>query len=265
MGREMMRLACAFVAILMLAGFCGSPSAFAQKAETNNIMVFAAASLKNAIDRVSGAYSKDTGRKVVVSYASSSALARQIEQGAPADIFVSADLDWMDYLSQRGLIDPTTRSNLLGNRLVLIAPASRSIALKIAPGFDLESALGGGKLAMGAAMSVPAGRYGKAALESLGVWDKVKANVVEGENVRAALALVARREAAMGITYQTDALVERSVRVVDIFPDGSHPEIVYPVAAVAGSKAKDVVADFLRYLKSPAAREAFEQEGFVTK
>ena len=196
-----------------------------------DITVFAAASLKNALDDAVNRYEIKTGRKVVVSYGASSALARQIEAGAPADIFLSADLDWMDVLQEKNLIDVASRHTLLGNTLVLIAPRASTVSLAIERNFPLLQALGSdGRLAMASVDSVPAGRYGKAALTYLGVWDAVSTRVAQAENVRAALAFVAKGEAPLGIVYGTDAMAEPAVRVVATFPAESHPEILYPVA-----------------------------------
>jgi molybdate transport system substrate-binding protein len=233
------------------------PSAWAQDDET---LIFAAASLKNALDAALEDYGKTTAKKVTVSYAASSALAKQIESGAPADIFFSADLEWMDYLAERDLIRGDSRVTLLGNTLVLVAPADSDVALEIEPGFDLAQALGGGKLAMAAVASVPAGKYGKAALEGLGAWEGVSANVAEAENVRGALAFVARGEAPLGIVYATDAKAEAAVKVVDAFPEESHPPILYPVALTkaAGGDAAAV----LEHLQSSSARADFEAQGF---
>jgi len=237
--------------------------ALAQKTDATDVTVFAAASLKNALDAASAEYTKQTGKKITPSYAASSALAKQIEQAAPADIFISADLEWMDYLAQKNLIKPDTRSNYLGNHLVLVAPADSKAALKIAPGFDLAAALGDGKLAMADVKAVPAGKYGKASLEKLGAWAAVEPKVAQAENVRAALALVARGEAPFGIVYQTDANVEPKVKVIDVFPDDTHPPIVYPMALIATAKSAEAGADFLKFLKSPAAQDIFGKAGFV--
>jgi len=230
-------------------------------AQTRDVLVFAAASLKDALDEVNAQYRQQRGRGAAISYAASSALARQIEAGAPADIFISADLDWMDYLAQRNLIRPATRSNLLGNRIVLVAPASSTANLTIAPGFPLAQLLGQSRLAMADTTAVPAGRYGKAALEALGVWGSVENRLAQAENVRAALLLVSRGEAAFGIVYQTDAAADRNVRVVGTFPESTHPPIIYPIALVAGSADPDAQA-FLDYIRSPAARPLFERQGF---
>ncbi|MGE0723661.1 MAG: molybdate ABC transporter substrate-binding protein, partial [Alphaproteobacteria bacterium] len=191
----------------------------------------------------------------------SSALARQIEQGAPASIFISADLDWMDHVAQRGLIRPGTRTRLLGNRIVLIAPAGSAVAARIAPGFDLAGLLSGGRLAMADTRAVPAGKYGKAALETLGVWSAVERRVAQAENVRSALLFVARGEAPLGIVYRTDAAAEARVRIVDTFPENTHPPIVYP-AALTRTAVADAAA-FFAHLRSEAARPHFEKQGFA--
>jgi molybdate transport system substrate-binding protein len=225
------------------------------------VTVFAAASLKNALDDVAKTYEAKTGDKVITSYAASSALAKQIESGAPADIFFSADLDWMDYLQQKNLIDTASRRTLLGNTLVLIAPKNSTVSLTIEKNFPLLQALGAdGKLAMAGVDSVPAGKYGKAALTYLGVWDAVSPRVGQAENVRAALAFVARGEAPLGIVYATDAKAEPAVRVVGTFPEESHPKIEYPVALLA--KAKPEARKFLDFILSPEAARSFEAQGF---
>ena len=183
-----------------------------------DVTVFAAASLKEAMDQQAKTFEASTGNKVIVSYGASNTLAKQIEAGAPADIFISADLDWMDYLDQRRLLAPNTRFDLLRNTLVLIAPASSTSTLRIGPNFGLAAALGTEKLAMANPDSVPAGKYGKSALEKLGVWASVEKQVARAENVRAALALVSRGEAPFGIVYRTDALADKGVKIVDTFP-----------------------------------------------
>jgi molybdate transport system substrate-binding protein len=248
----------AFVAaVVLLVGFATGPAA----AESGTL-VFAAASLKNALDGIDEQYKKDTGKYVAASLAASSTLAKQIESGAPADIFISADLDWMDYLAQRNLIKPDTRRNILGNELVLIAPKDSTVQVTIAPHFDLAKLLNGGKLAMGETSSVPAGKYGKAALEKLGVWDSVSGQIAQADSVRAALALVARGEAPLGIVYQTDAAVEPGVKIVGVFPADTHPPIIYPVALLAGSQDPDA-AGYLSYLESAKAKPFFEKQGFT--
>jgi molybdate transport system substrate-binding protein len=231
-------------------------------ARGRDLLVFAAASLKNALDDANAEYQRQTGRRIAVSYAASPALARQIEAAAPADVFISADLDWMDYLARRGLIKPETRRNLLGNRLVLISPAGARRDVAIAAGFPLASLLGNGRLAMADPDSVPAGKYGKAALEHLGVWPSVKTRIARADTVRAALALVSRGEAPLGIVYRTDAAADRTVEVVGFFPEDSHPPITYPIAAVAASTTPTAAA-YLEFLRSPAARPAFEKQGFT--
>jgi molybdate transport system substrate-binding protein len=226
-----------------------------------DVTVFAAASLKNALDDVAKLYEAKTGDKVVVSYAASSALAKQIESAAPADLFFSADLDWMDYLEKKNLIDVASRHTLLGNTLVLIAPKDSTVSLTIEKGFPLLQALGpDGKLAMASVDAVPAGKYGKAALSYLGVWDEVASRVAQAENVRAALAYVAKGDAPLGIVYGTDAKSERAVRVVGIFPAESHPKILYPVALLASAKPE--ARKFLDFLLSSEAAPAFEAQGF---
>ncbi len=243
----------------MLAAAALAPAA---QAADKPVLVFAAASLKNAVDELAAAYHKETGKTVQVSYAASSALAKQIESGAPADIFISADLKWMAYLSDKGLTRKETERQLLGNRLVLVAPTDSTIAVEIAKGFDLVALLNGGRLAMGEVTSVPAGVYGKAALTSLGVWDSVQDKLAQAENVRAALALVARGEAPLGIVYATDARAEPAVKVVGTFPADSHDPIVYPIALLSGSTNPDAAA-VLAFLESAAARTAYEGQGFT--
>lgn len=231
----------------------------AAKAE-DATLVFAAASLKNALDAAVEDYSKTTGKTVTVSYAATSALAKQIQEGAPADIFFSADLDWMDKLQDKKLIETDSRVTLLGNELVLVAPQDSAVSLTIAPNFALSDALGDGKLAMAMTASVPAGKYGKAALEKLGVWDSVSPKVAESENVRAALELVSRGEAALGIVYTTDANADKGVKVIGTFPEDSHPPILYPIALTAS--AKPDARAFLDYLTSVKAKPIFEAQGF---
>jgi len=234
----------------------------APAARAEEILVFAAASLKNALDDAAAAYQRQGGDKVGVSYAASSALAKQLESGAPADIFISADLDWMDYAEERHLIKPETRKNLLGNRLVLIAPTSSDLKVEIKPGFPLAALLGGGRLAMADPDAVPAGKYGKAALEKLGVWASVEASVARAENVRAALFFVSRREAPLGIVYETDAAADTGVKIAAAFPEDTHPPIVYPIALTAAGKNPGAAA-FLAFLESPAAKPFFEKQGFT--
>lgn len=232
------------------------------QAQSRDVLAFAAASLKTALDDIAGQWRAETGKTVKVSYAGSAALAKQIEQGAPADLFISADGDWMDYLAGKNLIQPATRGDLLGNRIVLIAAKDDARALKIAPGFDLAGALANDRLAMANVASVPAGKYGKAALETLGIWRSVEKNVAQADDVRAALRLVARGEAPFGIVYATDAAADASVRIVDVFPAEAHPPIVYPASLLAASKNPDAAA-FLAYLRSAKAKPLFEKQGFA--
>lgn len=234
----------------------------AASAAAQPVLVFAAASLKNALDDAVHRFERDIHIPVTVSYAASSTLARQIESGAPADIFISADLDWMDYLQRRSLIRPASRKNLLGNRLVLAAPAASTIKLAIVPGFDLAGLLAGGRLAMANPHSVPAGKYGKAALEKLGVWQSLAPHIAAAENVRAALLFVDRGECPLGIVYATDAKADPGVRVVGVFPANTHPPIIYPVALTIDS-TNAAASKLLAFLESRAAKPAFEKQGFT--
>jgi molybdate transport system substrate-binding protein len=244
---------------LFLAGLVLTGSASAQ---TRDVVVFAAASLKNALDDASAAWMRETGKRIVVSYAASNALAKQIEAGAAADLFVSADLDWMDYLASKGMIKPESRGSLLGNSLVLVAPKGSNVQIALQPGLDLASVLGSERLAMGHVESVPAGKYGKAALEHLGAWEGVKEKIAQAENVRAALLLVSRGEAPLGIVYKTDAVSDPGVAIVATFPEDSHPSIIYPVALTKESSHPDA-ASFLAFLRSDKAKPAFEKQGFA--
>ncbi len=230
-------------------------------AQEKTLTVFAAASMKNALDDVDAAYTRKTGIKLAVSYAASSALMKQIEQGAPADVFVSADLDWMDYGSRKKVIRDDTRVNLLGNKIVLIAPKDSKLAeVTIGPGFDLAKLAGDGRVTTGDVKAVPVGKYAKAALERLGAWTAAEPKMAMAENVRAALALVARGEAALGIVYETDAKVEPSVKIIGYFPADSHPPITYPVAAT--TTAKPETSGYLAFLRSQTAKTIFEKYGF---
>lgn len=233
----------------------------AAQAQSKDVVIFAAASLKTAMDDIAAQWQKETGKKAVISYAASSALAKQIEQGAPADMLVSADLDWMDYLQQRNLIKRETRADLLGNRIVLIADKNSTLSARLAPGFDLAGVLGDGRLAMADVAAVPAGKYGKAALEALKIWPSVAGKIAQTENVRAALLLVSRGEAPLGIVYQTDAAADPNVKIVDTFPENTHPPIIYPLALTVGSANPDAAA-LLAYLKSAKAKPLFEKQGF---
>jgi molybdate transport system substrate-binding protein len=253
----MHRLAGYFAAFVILCGSALSPAL----AQDKSLTVFAAASMKNALDDVDNAFTARTGVKIVASYAASPALAKQIEQGAPADIFLSADTDWMDYSIGNRTINEPTRINLLGNSIVLIAPKDSRIGnVAIAPGFDLAKLAGDGKIATADVKSVPVGKYAKASLEKLGVWTAAAPKFAMTENVRAALALVARGETPLGIVYSTDAKVEPGVRIVGSFPADSHPPIIYPVAATTTAKAE--ATDYLAFLRSSAAKTIFEKYGF---
>ncbi|HXP67476.1 MAG TPA: molybdate ABC transporter substrate-binding protein [Steroidobacteraceae bacterium] len=225
------------------------------------ITVFAAASLTNVLQDLGDAFTKDTSIPVRFSFAASSALARQIENGSHADMFFSADLEWMDYLQARNLIQASARHDLLGNQLVLIAPVDSTINLKIEPHFGLAAAIGGSRLATGDPDSVPVGRYAHEALAYLGVWDEIAPRLVRADSVRSALAFVDRGEAALGIVYATDALVDKKVRVVDVFPEKSHLPIIYPAALTVGSKSG--AAKFLAYIRGPAGDLAFKHYGFT--
>jgi molybdate transport system substrate-binding protein len=262
---------------LLAAGFAwvllapGSTPATAQTASAP-IVVFAAASLKESLDAAADAWAATGRRRPVVSYAGTPALARQIEQGAAADVFIAADSDWMDRLAARGLVQPASRVRLLGNSLVLVAPARPDAAAGAAPGKPppvlvrgeaIAAELGTGRLALADVRAVPAGRYARAALESLGAWAALEPRLAQTENVRAALALVARGEAPLGIVYATDARVEPRVRVVGTFPASSHPPIEYPLALTASARAPEAAA-FAAFLRSPAGAAVFERHGFST-
>ena len=232
------------------------------QAQDKTLTVFAAASMKNAFDDVAKLYTDQSKVAVKSSYAASSALAKQIESGAPADMFISADTDWMDYVEKKGAVKAGTRVDLLGNRIVLIAPKdSKTTKVDIKPGFDLAGLVGDAKITTGDVKAVPVGKYAKAALEKLGAWEKAEPKFAMAENVRAALTLVARGEAAYGIVYQTDAAVEPGVKVVGVFPADSHPPITYPVALLKDAKPEaQGLADFLR---TNAAKAVFEKYGFA--
>ena len=241
--------------VLGCLGFAASVSAV-------TVTVFAAASLKEALDDQARQFEARTGDKVVISYAGSNTLAKQIEAGAPADVFISADLDWMDFLDSKQLLAPKTRIELLRNRQALIAPADSRAAIQIGPNFPLAAVLGSGRLALANPDSVPAGKYAKAALQALDVWPSMENKVARTENVRAALVLVARGEAPLGIVYATDAAAEPKVRVVGTFAESTHPPIVYPIAIVAGQRPPAASA-LIAYLASPAARPTWQRYGFT--
>lgn len=234
-------------------------------AEDAPVLVFAAASLKESLTTVAADFEKASGKKVQLSFAASGPLAKQIESGAPADLFISADLKWMTYVSDKGLTVKETEKPLLGNTLVLVAPADSAIApTEIKEGFDLAGLLGDGHLAIGEMTTVPAGTYGKAALEKLGLFDAVKDKLAQAESVRAALALVGRGEAPLGIVYATDAAADAKVKVIGAFPEGSYPAIVYPVAVLKES-ANPAARDFLAFLESAPASATFAKAGFTVE
>jgi molybdate transport system substrate-binding protein len=247
--------------VAILAVLLGSSLSPAQ-AQDDSLTVFAAASMKNALDEVNHAYTAKSGVKVTSSYAASSVLARQIEQGAPADIFISADLEWMDYAAAKKDIDQASRTSLLGNSIVLIAAGDSKFAdVTIAQGFDLAKLAGNGKIATGDVKSVPVGKYAKAALEKLGSWTAAEPKFAMAESVRAALTLVSRGEAPLGIVYATDAKIDPGVKVIGTFPADSHPAIIYPVAAT--TRAKSESADYLTFLKGSLSKTIMEKYGFT--
>jgi molybdate transport system substrate-binding protein len=244
---------------LAFAGLLSLTPGYAQDAG-KSVTVFAASSLTDGLKEIAALYEARTGVKVTLSFGASSTIARQIDQGAGADVFVSADEDWMDFLQKQGRIVEATRHDLLGNRLVLIAPHGAA-PIAVAPHFDLWGALKGGRLAVGDPASVPAGKYARAALTSLGVWDSVSPRLAQAENVRVALQYVARGEAPLGIVYATDAKSENAVSVVGVFPAASHPPIVYPAALTRTAAAQ--AKDFLAFLEGPQSRAVFEKDGFT--
>ena len=255
-----LRLACRFVRTFFvpLAVALFTSTAHAQ----DTLLVFAAASLRESLDAVNAEWVRQGGARAVPSYAASSALAKQVENGAPAQVFISADLEWMDYLEKKGLIQSATRRNLLGNTLVLIAPVSSKAQAAIAPGFPLAKLLGpSGRLALGDPQHVPAGKYARAALEKLGVWASVANRIAAAESVRAALAFVARQEAPLGIVYETDARAEPRVRIVAVFGEGLHRPVLYPGAIVNGAQPES--AAYLAFLSSPQAKALFQRYGFT--
>lgn len=233
---------------------------FSAAAGAADVTVLAAASLKEAFDTAAGDFQKATGHRVIASYAGSNALARQAENGAPADLLIAADTDWLDYLERRGLVREGSRVNLLTNELVLVAPAASDVHLKLVPGVDILRVLGPKRIALANPDAVPAGRYARAAFMKLGVWGALELRVAATDNVRGALALVARGETPLGVVYRTDAMMESRVRVVDAFPAGTHPPIVYPMVRLRhASAAADQLAAWLR---GSEARAIFERFGF---
>lgn len=247
--------------ILLVAALIGAFAAgLAAGVQSRPVLVFAAASLQTALDDLTPAIAREAHVVVKASYAASSTLAKQIENAAPADVFISADEDWMNYLAARGLLQVASRTDLLGNDLVLIAPAGEERPMTIAPGFPLAAAIGAGRLAVADPASVPAGKYAREALTSLGVWESVAGRLAPAENVRAALALVSRGEAPLGIVYRTDALVDRGVRIAGGFPASSHAPIVYPAALTVTASPDG--ARVLAFLRGATARATFERLGF---
>ncbi|TVQ35328.1 MAG: molybdate ABC transporter substrate-binding protein [Geminicoccaceae bacterium] len=232
------------------------------RASAADVLVFAAASLTDALDRVATAWSEETANRAILSFAGSSALARQIQQGAPADIFISASVEWMDAVEASGDIRAGTRRDLLANTLVLIAHGRDVSPVTIDETLDLAGMLGDERLAMALVEAVPAGIYGKAALTALGLWDDVAPLVAQADNVRAALAFVARNEAPLGIVYATEAVVEDNVTIIANFPPGTHAPIILPAAMTAESQSPAAEA-FLAYLSSPNAREIWAEFGFI--
>lgn len=254
-GRAMTRVVSA--AVIGVGLMMAAPVAMAQ-----DVLVMAAASTKNAVEKLATQFKAKTGMTVVSSFAASSALAKQIENGAPADLFISADLDWMDYLQKKDLIKADTRVSLLGNDLVAVAPKGSALKPKLTQGGDLAALAGDGRIATGDPSNVPVGKYAKAALEKLGQWAAVEPKLARADSVRSALALVSRGEAPFGIVYRTDAAIDPGVEVVGVFPQDSYPPIVYPAAVVATSKSAYAGA-FLEYVKSPDGMAVWKEFGFV--
>jgi molybdate transport system substrate-binding protein len=253
---------CRVAALATAAGVAWGTLQTSAQAQGDEIVVFAAASLTNALDAIKAEWQKETGKKATIIYAASSVLAKQIEQDAPAQIFISADPDWMDYLEQRKLIKPESRVNLLGNRIVLIARKDIAQPIEIRQGFDLAKLVGRGYLAVANVDSVPAGKYAKAALEKLGVWQSVADKLAQSADVRAALLRVSRGQTPVGIVYQTDAATDQNVTIIGTFPDNTHPPIVYPMALTTKASNPDAAA-FYAYLRDAKATAGFEAQGFT--
>jgi molybdate transport system substrate-binding protein len=252
----------AFRAFALIVAFAGASVPLPAAAQSAVPVVFAAASMKTALDAIAASWTAQTGATPSLVYGSSAVLAKQIEQGAPADVFISADTAWMDYLEKAQMIRPGTRRNFLGNALVLIEPSDSSVDLKIAPGFDLAGAAGDGRIAVCTIASCPGGMYAKQALTGLGIWDKVYPKLAQADNIRSALNLVARSEAHFGIVYATDAKAEPKVKVIGAFPESTHSPIIYPVAVLNDSKHPEA-ASFVAYLLSPAASKILIDQGFT--
>ncbi|GGH57045.1 molybdate ABC transporter substrate-binding protein [Frigidibacter albus] len=244
------------LALCAALAFCALPL----RAATEDVTVFAAASLTGALDAVAEAWAAETGHRAVLSYGGSSAMARQIQQGAPADIFIAASADWMDAVATSGDVQADTRRDILGNTLVLIAQG-QAAPVKVDASLDLPGMLDGGRLAMALVDAVPAGVYGKQALVSLGLWDGAAPLVAQADSVRGALAFVAQGEAPLGIVFATDAAAEERVSVIGTFPAGSHAPITYP-AALTAQATSPVAAEFLDYLTSDPARRIWAAAGF---
>ncbi len=241
-----------------------APAFDAAQAQTKDLVIFAAASMKNALDEAAANWVKESSKPAPkISYAASNTLAKQLENGAPADLFVSADLDWMDYAASKNLIKPDTRVSLLANRIVLVAGKDSTATLDLKPGADLAGAVGTGRLAMGNVDSVPAGKYGKAALEKLGAWEKVKDKIAQADNVRAALLLVERGEAPLGIVYETDARASQGVKTVALFPAESHPPISYPFALMRRAEGDATARGFLSFATGAEALPVWQRFGFT--
>jgi molybdate transport system substrate-binding protein len=263
MTRPVVRATASLASLMsgLLASLLLALPAAAQESRRPELLVFAAASLTNVLGEMSTEFTRQGGVPVKLSFAASSVLARQIEAGGKADLFISADQEWMDYLQQRDLIEKASRRNLVGNRLVLIAPADSKVDLKIAPGFPLAAALGKGRLSTGDPDTVPVGRYARSALTTLGLWDELQDRLVRADNVRSAMMFVARGEAPLGIVYTTDALIDPKVRIVDTFPENTHPPITYPGAVVKGARGE--ANAYLDFLASTPVRETWKKFGFL--
>lgn len=246
--------------VALLANLVTALPATARETKGSELLVFAAASLTNVLEELSVDWTRQSGVPVKLSFAASAALARQIEAGSRADVFISADEEWMTYLAQHRLIDAASRRDLIGNSLVLIAPADSKVRVTLKPGVDLAAALGNGRLATGDPASVPVGRYAKAALESLGVWEPLKDRLVPADNVRGALNFVARGEVPLGVVYATDAGAEKAVRVVATFPAATHPPIVYPAARTSAGRRDSI--GYLAYLGGARAAVIWKKYGF---
>ena len=252
-----------FRALRALMALCLSACLFAVPAKADNspVTVFAAASLKDVLEAAGKAFTAAGGAEVRFSFAASSALAKQIESGAPADIFASADIKWMDYVGDKKLIRPETRTHLLSNRLVVIAPAASPVSMVEFTSASFANALGKGRLIVSDVVSVPAGIYAKAAFQKMGLWAELEPRLAQTENVRSALAFVARGEAPLGVVYETDAKVEPNVKIVAAFPDDSHDPIIYPFAVTTTAKGEGADT-FMAFLRGPSAKVIFERAGF---